>query len=76
MECTFLEMNEIKGENQLEIFKRYGTKAKVTDYAIATGVYVDDSICLGNTSLENRTGWYWTKTPDGDNDARAVSFWF
>lgn len=62
---TFLEEDQIFGNNsidQLDIFKNYGTKAKATDYAILSGAAVVDDFY----------GWYWTKTDDGDNDARVV----
>lgn len=73
LDFTFLEENQIFGDTQLDIFKKYGTKCGITDFAILLGGYVADGIYTseGNT-LKDRTGWWWTKTSDGDNDARVV----
>lgn len=64
MKVTLLTEEEVFGENKLGIIKKYGTQAKPTDFAIATGVWVPD-IDLG-------TGWYYLKTPY-NGFARAVS---
>lgn len=70
---TFLTEEECTGNNQLEVIRKIGTKAAITDFAILLGGYVSDENHLDtDTSLEGRTGCYWTKTDDGDNDARAV----
>lgn len=69
---TFLTEEQFFGPGKLDIFQKRGTKAAITDFAILLGGYVSDSHLDGINSLEARTGWYWTKTDDGDNDARAV----
>ena len=64
-ELTLLSDGQIWGndkEPQLEVIRKYGTKAAVTDLCILTG----DDFC-GNTidedkSLAGRTGKYWTRT--------------
>lgn len=70
---TFLTEEQIFGSNQLDILRRYGTKCAITDFAILLGGYVSSSFYTseGNT-LKDRTGWWWTKSPDGSNDARFV----
>ena len=73
MDITILEKKQIFGITALKIFKKRGTKAAISDYAILSGGEVSNSEYLGNKQiLENRIGWYWTKTDDGDNDARLV----
>lgn len=74
MELTLLEEEQIFGENRLKIFDKIGVKAAITDYAIALGGFVSNNYFTDNGSnrLEDRTGYYWTKTCDGDNDARVV----
>lgn len=73
LDFTFLEENQIFGDKQLDIFKKYGTKCAITDFAILLGGYVADSTYTSEGStLKDRTGWWWTRTPDGDNDARVV----
>lgn len=71
---TFLTEEQYFGEKQIEVIQKMGTKAALTDFAILCGAYVDnDSFVENKESLENRCGWYWTKTDDGDNDAGAVN---
>ncbi len=69
---TFLTEDQIFGNNQLDILKRYGTKCTITDFSILLGGYVSSNYYTseGNTK-KDRTGWWWTKTPI-DNDARVV----
>lgn len=73
---TFLEMDQLYGSDtcqQLGIFSKRGTKAAITDYAILKGGFVADSTyAFGGSSLAERTGWYWTKTDNGANNARVV----
>lgn len=61
---TFLDYEQIYGPNKLDIFKIYGIKCAITDFSILLGGYVssDYHTSEGN-SRENRTGWWWTKTP-------------
>jgi len=60
-------------DNEIDVIRKKGTKAAITDFSILLGGYVSDGYHIdGNNSLEGRTGWYWTKSDDGDNDARAV----
>ena len=71
---TFLTDEQIFGNNQLDIISRYGTKCAITDFSILLGGYVSSDYYTseGNTR-KDRTGWWWTKSSDGDNDARVVS---
>lgn len=76
IELDLLREDQIIGNNRLKIFDKIGTKAAITDYAIALGGFValDYFTKGGENQLECRTGYYWTKTCDGNNDARAVSY--
>ena len=69
---TFLENDQIFSENRLDMFKKYGTKCAITDFSILLGGYVS-STCYTNegNNLKDRTGAWWTKTPDSGY-ARAV----
>ena len=77
LDFTFLTEEQIFGndkQEQLEIFKKRGTIAPISDFAILCGGYVNDDFHYNNNkSLENRSGWYWTKTPHSNN-ARVVDF--
>jgi len=68
LDFTFLTKEQTFGEYQLEILKKYGTKCAITDFAILLGGYVsfNDYTSEGN-NLNNRTAYWWTKTPY-DND--------
>lgn len=71
---TFLEQEEFFDSQKSELLKKRGVKAAISDYSIISGGYVSNDYHIdNNSSLEGRTGWYWTKSDDGDNDARAVS---
>ena len=72
LDFDFLKEEQVFGENRLEIFKEYGTKAAITDFSILLGGYVNNDYHTkeGNTD-KDRTGWWWTRTDDGDNDARV-----
>ena len=76
IELDLLGEDQIIGKNRLEIFDKIGTKAAITDYAIALGGVVSSDYFTkgGDNQLECRTGSYWTKTCDVDNDARAISY--
>ena len=52
--------------------QKRGTKAAITDFSILLGGWVDRDTD-GDDSLEGITGFYWTKSDDGENDARVVS---
>ena len=63
LDFTFLTEEQVFGDNRLEIFDKYGTKASMTDFSILLGGYVS-SIYYSSEgrSLKNRTGYWWTKT--------------
>ena len=69
---TFLTQEQCFESDKLDILKKRGTKAAITDFSILLGAYVSDYHIDNDSSLEGRTGYYWTKSDDGDNDARVV----
>ena len=71
-EITFLTQEQFFEADKLDILKKRGTRAAVTDFSILLGAFVSDYHVEGDSSLEGRTGFYWTKSDDGDNDARVV----
>ena len=70
---TFLTEEQIFGDKQLDILKKYGTACAITDFSILLGGYVNNDFHTkeGNTD-KDRIGWWWTRTDDGYNDARVV----
>jgi len=72
IEFTFLTEEQIFGDDQLDILKKYGTKCAITDFSILLGGYVSDHYTSEGNSRKDRTGWWWTKSSDGDNDARVA----
>lgn len=59
-DLTLLSDGQIWGndkESQLEVIRKYGTKAAITDLCVLTGGYF----------------WFWTKSDDNSNDVRAAS---
>lgn len=72
LDLKLLSIEELEGKNQLEVIKKIGPKAAVTDYAILLGYYIKNEYGIPNEyldnedeSLENRTGTYWTRTAAG-----------
>ena len=79
-EFTFLDEEQIFGDKQLNILRNYGTKCAITDFSILLGGYVSDYYTSEGNSRKDRTGWWWTKSSDGDNATRVVyangySYW-
>ena len=71
---TFLTKEQCFGSDKLDILKKRGTKAAITDFSVLLGGWVSSEHIENDSSLEGRTGHYWTKSDDGDNDARVVDF--
>ncbi len=70
---TFLTQEQCLEDNKLDILKKRGTKAAITDFAILLGGFVSDSWHIDNdSSLEGRTGFYWTKSGYKNSYARVV----
>ena len=70
---TFLTQEQCFGSDKLDILKKRGTKAAITDFSVLLGGWVSSEHVENDSSLEGRTGYYWTKSDDGDNDARVVN---
>ena len=63
---TILSIEQIFRLGRLDIFEKCGTKAAITDFAILLGGFVSgDSHASSGNELEDRTGYYWTKSSDG-----------
>jgi len=64
LDFSFLDIEQIFGENRLKIFKKYGTKAAITDFSILLGSAFD-------------IGCWWTKSRDLGTGGGCVStvFW-
>ena len=59
--------------DKLDIIKKNGTKAAITDFAILLGGFVSDGYYASDgNNLEDRTGYYWTRSSDNDGDARVA----
>lgn len=67
---TFPTQEQFFEDEMLEVIKKRGAKAAITDFSILLGGWVDRD---SDDSLAGRTGYYWTRSDDGDNDARAVT---
>ena len=74
----FLTQEQIFGDDQLDIFKKHGTKCSATDFAILLGCQIYDKTENRNSKKKYTSSW-WTKTPFF-NDTRIVddcgyNFW-
>ena len=78
-DLTLLSEGQIWGndkESQLEVIRRYGTKAAITDLCVLTGSYLCENTDYNideDSSLKGRTSWFWTRSDDNANDVRAVA---
>ena len=64
---TFLTEEQCFGSDKLDILGKRGRQAVITDFSILLGAYVSDYYVDNDSSLEGRTGWYWTKSDYGYN---------
>ena len=72
-EFTFLTEEQCYGSDKLNILEKRGTKAAISDFSILLGGFFEDSEHIdGNSSLEGRTGRYWTKSSDEDKNVFTV----
>ena len=75
---TLLSEGQIWGnrkEPQLDVIRKYGTKAAITDLCVLTGGYLCEDTDYNideDRSLTGRTGLFWTRSDDGYNDVCAV----
>lgn len=78
-DLTLLSEGQIRGNSsktQLEVMRKYGTKAAITDLCILTGGYVCNDFDYNieeDKSLTGIVGWCWTKTADSDGDVYATT---
>lgn len=79
LDLTLLSEGQIWGndnEPQLEVLKKYGTKAAVSDLCILTGCWYHDETAYNieeDNSLKGRAGYFWTKSVGDDNTVRTVT---
>ena len=69
---TFLTQEQFFESDKLDIIRKRGTKAAITDFSVLLGGCVDDYHIDGDSSLEGRTGYYWTKSENVKKDACVV----
>ena len=52
---TFLTKEQVFGDKQLDIYKKYGTKAAITDISILLGSYVSSNVYTNEeNTLKNK----------------------
>lgn len=77
-DLTLLSEGQIWGndkESQLEVMRKYGTKAAISDLCVLTGSFLCENIFNNideDSSLKGRTSWFWTRSDDNANDVREV----
>ena len=75
---TLLSEGQVYGdgyEDQLDVIKKYGVRASITDLCVLTGGYfynATDRNVGGDNSLKGRPGGIWTKIIDNKSAARIV----
>ena len=77
-ELTLLSAGQVFGddkEEQLEVIKKYGTKAEITDLCVLTGSYLFENTDYNideDRSLTGRISWFWTKSDAHYNEVSVV----
>lgn len=66
---TLLTFEQAYGFDKLDIIKKYGTKAAITDFAILLGGSVSSNYYIVDENTKQKTCWWWTKTEYNDNAA-------
>ena len=77
MELTLLSERQIwciDNKPNLEVIRKYGTKAAITDLCILTGSRLWEGTIDEDKSLAGRTGCFWTISYDNGNDVRSVHY--
>ena len=67
---TLLSKNQVWGRKRLDIFEKRGIKAAATDFSKILGAEIFKETVDGtdfNVRVDNRTGFYWTRTRDANN---------
>ncbi len=72
VELTLLSEKDIWGSKSLEVLKKYGTKAAITDLCVLTGSYLSKDTVDEDSSLKGRISCFWTRSDDNNNDVRTV----
>ena len=76
---TLLSVGQILGnsnEPQLNVIRKYGTKAAITDLCVLTGSYLCEDTDYNideDKSLTGRISWFWTKSSFVNSDVRAIN---
>ena len=73
LDLTFLTEEQVLGDNQLDILKKYGTKCAITDFAILLGGYVSPFHTDEGNSRKDRTGLWWTSAWNEGNLAWSIN---
>ena len=80
-DLTLLSEGQIWGnrkEPRLDVIRKYGTKAAITDLCVLTGGYLCEDTDYNideDRSLTGRTGLFWTRSDDGYNDVHTVNWY-
>ena len=75
LDFTFLTKEQLFDDDKLEIIKKIGVKAAITDFAILLGGTVDDMYdYIDSDPLEDKRGCYWTRSSNGNNEVYIVGY--
>ena len=69
---TFLTKEQCFGNDKLDILEKRGIKAAITDFSSLLGGFVSRNNIDSDSSLEGKTGYYWTKSAYGNNHVKVV----
>ena len=73
MNISFLSLNQIEGENKLDVLKKYGVCCAATDYAILLGGYDQDDYYVDDDTLINNRALSWFTKSIKEKDIILIS---
>ena len=80
---TVLNLNQVYGDNKLDVFNKYGSDAEVTEYAISRGTdyyplkgkYIIEKGLPSNTPLLDKKACdYWSSSKVGDSAFKCYTY--
>ncbi len=68
LDFTYLFEEQVFGDDQLEIFRKYRPECQLSDFAKLLGGFISDSKCsIEGGTKKDYTGWWWLITPSNNN---------
>ena len=80
---SVLQLNQVFGDDKLDVFKKYGSEAEVTSYAISRGVdyyplkgkyYIEGTIPINSPLINKNVCDFWTSTKVDESSSKCYTY--